>query len=284
MTQLVQRLLVFFIGTPLVVSLALFDFYNHLPLLLAIVFITFMASRELYTLLKEKLFMQPRWLFLILIMSTPLVATLVILAKLPPLYIYFAVVIMLMISFTYEIFSPDNENSFYNAIPRFCSSCFGIIYIGLFSTYISQLTLLPNATIFIATFFLMVFGCDSLAWFFGMLFGKGNRGFIKASPNKSLAGFFGGIFGSVFAGMIMYYFSPEVFSFSPILVCLVGILVALTSIVGDLIESVIKRSCAHKDSDIGGVGIPGRGGFLDSIDSILFSAPIFFILATLFFM
>ncbi len=283
MTQLVQRLLVFFIGTPLVVSLALLEYYNHLPLLLVIVLIAFMASRELYTILKVKLLMQPKWLFLILIMSIPLVTTIVILANLSPLYIYFAVVIMLMISFSYEVFSSDNDISFENAIPRLCTTSFGIIYIGLFSTYISQLTLLPNATIFIATFLLMVFGCDSLAWFFGMLLGKGNRGFIKASPNKSLAGFLGGIFGSIVAGLIMYYFSPTVFKASPFLVSLVGMLVAFTSIIGDLIESVLKRSCAHKDSDIGGVGIPGRGGFLDSIDSILFSAPIYFILVTLFF-
>ncbi len=283
MSQLIKRLLVFFIGTPLVVSLALFDIHYHLPLLLVIVFVIYMASREIYTLLNAKLPMQPRWLFISLVMCIPLITTCIILLQLSIIYIYFTVVIMLMISFIYEIFSPDNEQSFDNAMNRLCATSFGIIYVGLFSTYISQLTLLPNATIFISTFLLMVFGCDSLAWFFGMLFGRGNRGFIKASPNKSLAGFLGGIFGSIATGIIMYYFQPEVFLFSPMIVALVGMLVAMASIIGDLIESVLKRSCAHKDSDIGGVGIPGRGGFLDSIDSILFAAPVFFILVTIFF-
>ncbi len=284
MSQLIKRLLVFFIGTPLVVSLALFDIYNHLPLLLVIVIIIFMAARETYTLLKSRLFMQPMWLFLILITSIPVITVYIILAGLPIVYIYFTVVIMLMISFAYEIFSPDNDKSFENAAQKLCTSTFGIIYIGLFSTFLTQLTLFENATIYIATFLLMVFACDSLAWFFGMLLGKGNRGFIKASPNKSLAGFFGGMLGSVLAGLIMYYFFPTVFINSPVLVCIIGLLISLTSIVGDLIESVLKRSCAHKDSDIGGVGIPGRGGFLDSIDSILFSAPLYYILITVFFL
>ncbi len=284
MSQLAKRLLVFFIGTPLVVSLALIDIYNHLPLHLVIIIIIFLASREMYTLLQTKLFMQPRWLFTTLICAIPCVTTIIIIFNLETIYIYFTVAIVLMISFAYEIFSVDNEANFDNAVPRFCTSAFSIIYLGLFSAYISQFTLLPNASIYITTFLLMVFACDSLAWFFGMLFGKGNRGFIKASPNKSVAGFLGGIFGSALAGVIMSMFYPDVFNNSPVLVCTVGFLVALTSILGDLIESVLKRSCAHKDSDVGGVGIPGRGGFLDSIDSILFSAPIYYIVITVFFL
>ncbi len=283
MSQLLQRLLVFFIGIPMVMALILVEHYHHLPLLLVIIITVFMAARELYTLLQTRLFMQPQWLFLLLTVLIPTVTTLVILLELPPLYIYFTAVISIMISFAYEIFSPDNEISFDNAAPRLCTTTFSIIYLGLFSTFISQLTRLQDSTIYIATFLLMVFGCDSLAWFFGMLLGKGTRGFIKASPNKSLVGFFGGIFGSILAGLIMYYFHPNSFSNNPILVVLVAIIISIAAIIGDLIESVLKRSCAHKDSDIGGVGIPGRGGFLDSIDSILFSAPIYFILVSLFF-
>ena len=57
----------------------------------------------------------------------------------------------------------------------------------------------------LSVFFLMVFGCDSLAWFFGMLFGNSNRGMIKASPNKSIAGFAGGYIGAIAAGIAGTY-------------------------------------------------------------------------------
>ncbi len=243
-----------------------------------------LAARELYTLLKTRLYMQPKWLYMTLILLILLITTAVILLKLPLYPIYFSIIIMIMISFSYEIFSNDNEKGFENAIVRLCTTTFSIIYLGFFATFLSKLTLLPNATIHIATFLLMVFGCDSLAWFFGMLFGKGNRGFIKASPNKSLTGFFGGIFGSIIAALIMYYCNRHAFNTEATTIILVAALIALTSIMGDLLESVLKRACSHKDSDVGGVGIPGRGGFLDSIDSILFSAPIYYILAVYFMM
>ncbi len=283
MSQLIKRLLVFFIGTPLVVSLALFDIYNYLPLHLITIAVMFMAARELYTLLKTKLYMQPKWLFIITIVFIPITTSIVLFLSLPTKYIYFFATAVLMFALAYEVFSPDNSASFENAAPKLCTTAFGIIYIGIFSTYILQLTVLPNASILMITFMLMVFACDSLAWFFGMLLGKNNRGYIKASPNKSIAGFLGGIFGSVLAGVIMFYFNASVFSNSLALVIITGVLVAFASIAGDLIESVLKRSCEHKDSDIAGVGIPGRGGFLDSIDSILFSAPVFYILVNIFF-
>ncbi|MCI7397280.1 MAG: phosphatidate cytidylyltransferase, partial [Spirochaetia bacterium] len=59
-----------------------------------------------------------------------------------------------------------------------------------------------------------------------------------------------------------------------------GILIAFSSIVGDLAESVFKRSADVKDS---GHIIPGRGGVLDSIDSIVMSAPVFYLLFSIFF-
>ena len=63
-----------------------------------------------------------------------------------------------------------------------------IFYTGFLITFLSRLTSLENSKIVITLFLLNVFICDSLAWFFGILFGKNNRGIIAASPNKSLVG------------------------------------------------------------------------------------------------
>ena len=116
--------------------------------------------------------------------------------------------------------------------------------------------------------------CDSFAWFFGILFGKSTRGFVPASPNKSLVGFIGGIAGSIGCGVLLKVILPEVFTISYRNLIILGLITSVAAIVGDLIESVFKRSCDVKDS---GNLIPGRGGVLDSIDSILIAAPIFYI-------
>ena len=67
---------------------------------------------------------------------------------------------------------------------------------------------------------------------------------------------------------------PDVITISYRNLVILGIITSLAAIIGDLIESVFKRSCEVKDS---GNLIPGRGGVLDSIDSILIAAPIFYI-------
>ena len=116
--------------------------------------------------------------------------------------------------------------------------------------------------------------CDSFAWFFGILFGKSTRGFVAASPNKSLVGFIGGIIGSLGCGFVLKYFFPAAISISNLNLVILGIITSVSAIIGDLIESVFKRSCDIKDS---GNLIPGRGGVLDSIDSVVIAAPIFYI-------
>lgn len=280
MSKLMQRLLIFFIGIPLILSLVIFDFANHIIFHIAVIATVFISSWELYTILKYKLPTQPQWIFISSTVFVAIIAAFTSILERTPALISLALIISLLTSFCYEIFSPDNSKSFENVIPRLCSSTFGIVYIGFLSTYISQLTTLENANIFLILFFLMVFGCDSLAWFFGMLFGKNNRGFIKVSPNKSIVGFLGGIFGSVVAAVAIQYYYPEIFTGKLVPIIITAICVALASIAGDLVESSIKRSSACKDS---GSAIPGRGGLLDSIDSILFAAPVYFILVSIFF-
>ena len=107
-----------------------------------------------------------------------------------------------------------------------------------------------------------------------MLLGKNNRGVVAASPNKSVAGFAGGYVGCILASLIAQAALPHIFSGSLWKSIVFGVLVASAAIVGDLVESVFKRSAGVKDS---GVIMPGRGGVLDSIDSLLFAAPVFYL-------
>jgi phosphatidate cytidylyltransferase len=103
--------------------------------------------------------------------------------------------------------------------------------------------------------------------------GKNNRGIIKASPNKSILGFIGGFLGSIAVGILAYFIFFDIFGHLLKMIIL-GFITALAAIIGDLAESVMKRSAQIKDS---GNVIPGRGGILDSIDSIIFAAPAYYI-------
>jgi phosphatidate cytidylyltransferase len=117
---------------------------------------------------------------------------------------------------------------------------------------------------------MIVFANDSLAWLFGITLGK-HRGLFKVSPNKSLEGFIAGMAGSIIATLL----GPVLFPFIPArwaLLVAMGLVCGITGVAGDLFESALKRSAGVKDS---GRLIPGRGGFLDSFDSILFTAPTF---------
>ena len=168
--------------------------------------------------------------------------------------------------FTHKTFETSNV--------RIASSIFIVFYSGFLFTFITRMTIQENATVFICVFLFTVFITDSLAWLFGVLLGKNNRGVIAASPNKSIAGFAGGFIGAIATCILAQYLWPAVFPGSYIKGLVLGILCAASGITGDLIESVFKRSAEIKDS---GSVIPGRGGLLDSIDSILFTAPIYYV-------
>ena len=117
--------------------------------------------------------------------------------------------------------------------------------------------------------FLAAFGTDIFAFFTGKLFGR-HKLIPSVSPKKTVEGSIGGIIGSVvLCGLFGYFFLDKEF-----LTCIIiGILGGVVSQLGDLSASVIKRKIGIKDW---GTLIPGHGGILDRIDSVLFTAPLVF--------
>jgi phosphatidate cytidylyltransferase len=114
---------------------------------------------------------------------------------------------------------------------------------------------------------------DMGAYVFGSLFGK--RPFAPhISPKKTWEGFFGALLSSLLCSFWMYALIPEklsAFRFDDIV--FLGLLLGFAAVVGDLAESIVKRGAHTKDSS---AMLPGIGGTLDLIDSILFTAPILF--------
>lgn len=122
--------------------------------------------------------------------------------------------------------------------------------------------------------FVIIWVNDTAAYFFGSLLGK--RKLIEhISPKKSVEGFIAGIFFSLVASFV---FAAIYTNYSTIFWLIFAAVVALFGTLGDLFESLIKRTSSVKDS---GSIIPGHGGILDRIDSMLVAIPAIYIYLTI---
>jgi phosphatidate cytidylyltransferase len=124
---------------------------------------------------------------------------------------------------------------------------------------------------------LIVMTNDSAAYYTGSAFGK-NRLYPLVSPKKSIEGAIGGLAGSLGGTLLAKFtFFPQLTFRDAIVTALV---IGMVGQAGDLFESLLKRSFGVKDS---GTIIPGHGGVLDRLDSILFAAPITYYYVLFFF-
>ena len=271
MSKVAKRLLTFFIGLPIIMAVVFCDYLYHLPLQILIGIFAVLGANEFIKMASQKTKLLRGEVILISTALLPLFCYTFILSDLsldisPWLFIIISIILMGI-----ECFFTKN---FEESLSKIAISFLIIFYCGFLMTFISRMTILPDSKFVITLFLIFVFMCDSAAWFFGILFGKSTRGFVAASPTKSLVGFIGGIAGSVASGCLFKFIFSDIFTISYPRLIILGIITSLAAIIGDLIESVFKRSCNVKDS---GTLIPGRGGVLDSIDSLLIAAPIFYI-------
>ena len=116
----------------------------------------------------------------------------------------------------------------------------------------------------------MIWINDTAAYFVGKNFGK-QKLFPSVSPKKTVEGFLGGIFFACVASFFISLYTYDV-SFNSWLI--LSIIVSTTGTLGDLIESKFKRQANVKDS---GTIMPGHGGLLDRLDSIIFAAPFIYL-------
>ncbi|MCL2600979.1 MAG: phosphatidate cytidylyltransferase [Treponema sp.] len=290
MSKLAQRFFIFFFGVPAVAALVLLlPHRNHLALSLTVVAFSAMGALEFSIMLAQKNLRIPKPEAVILGALLPVAALLAIAFGLESGAL--AILVAMMGAMAWLLLSRvfhggETLANFVNSVAAGFST---LLYPGLFMVGLVSMTRWGGSTsVIITTFLLMVFGGDSLAWATGMMFGKGNRGVVPASPNKSVAGFAGGILGPIIVGIGASLIFPRIFvpSFGvfadmPFVAGIIlGLFTGCAAILGDLAESAFKRSSGIKDS---GSFIIGRGGVLDSIDSIAMAAPVFYICFTLLF-
>ena len=153
---------------------------------------------------------------------------------------------------------------------------FGICYIVLFILFIPLMAGEENGKIYIWYIFIISWGTDIFAYLVGKRFGK--HKFSKISPNKSIEGCVAGIVGAVVLALIYTFFVNKFASvhvISYVAITIVAIILSIVGQFGDFSASSIKRFVGIKDfSNL----IPGHGGILDRIDSLIFIAPFAYIL------
>ena len=165
------------------------------------------------------------------------------------------------------------SESLKGSLEKAAAGFFLVLYPGLFMSYLPRIASLEYPGLSTLLFLCLVFSNDSAAYGAGMLFGGGNRNIFIASPNKSAAGLIGGFAGAAGCAYIFDAFHPELFGGTVFLPPVSALLCSFAANAGDLAESAMKRSAEVKDS---GKILKGRGGVMDSIDSILYAAPVFY--------
>ena len=157
----------------------------------------------------------------------------------------------------------------------------GILYIGLPGSYLIGVRMLDSAipllpAKLLTLFFIVIFAGDTGAYYTGRTLGR-HKLAPRISPGKTWEGVAGGLAGNIVATLIAHFtFFPELPVVDAITLALV---MGILGITGDLCESMIKRGAKAKDA---GSLIPGHGGLLDRLDSMLFNAPIIYYYAVCF--
>lgn len=181
----------------------------------------------------------------------------------------FLILLMVEYVFTFPKFKTE----------EIMTAFFGVFYVAIMLSYIYQTRLLENGAYIVWLIFICSWGCDTCAYCVGMLIGK-HKMAPKLSPKKSIEGGIGGVVGAAIIGVIYAYVVGRFLTDkqSPLLgyaiICAIG---AMLAQVGDLAASAIKRN--HDIKDYGKL-IPGHGGVLDRFDSVIFTAPVIYFLAT----
>ena len=285
MKKMVQRLLLFIIGLPVIVGIVLLlPYYNHLAVNVLTVIFSALGAAELSVLLESKKLSISKTEAAVLGAMSPAAMTLVISFGFTGMVvpaIMAGAVSWLLIS---RILSRGDALE--NAVNRLAAGFTVLLYPGILMAWLVGMGNWENSRFIILTFLCLVFSGDSAAWATGKLFGMGNQGIIPTSPKKSVAGFIGGISAPILVGMGATLLWAGVFVpqhgalIAPLAGAILGLLTGIAAALGDLSESTIKRSSGLKES---GSIIPGRGGVLDSIDSISFAAPVFYLAFRLLF-
>ena len=158
------------------------------------------------------------------------------------------------------------------------TTLFGLMYVPWLLNFIQKINFFPgiesNGKFYVLYFILVTKISDTGAYVVGSLIGR-HKMIPRISPGKTWEGFAGAVVFSTGASLAFaHFFGNKMAGMSFVHATALGVLLSITAVIGDLIESLFKREAGVKDS--GGL-FPGIGGILDLLDSLLFNAPIMYL-------
>ena len=183
---------------------------------------------------------------------------------------FFFIIIALFLLFLLELTKKEKHQP----VLSISATIFGILYISWCFSFIIRIRQLDDGAMLLAFLLLVTKSSDIGAYLWGKRFGKTYLA-RRISPKKSLEGAIGGYLTSVAVGLFFSIFVKSLLLWEKLFLSMI---LAIIAQLGDLFESLIKRDCQVKDSS---KIFPGMGGALDVIDSIIFTAPTFYLYLTM---
>ena len=177
-----------------------------------------------------------------------------------------ATVAVIFVALTVHLFVYAKQEK---VIPSLGATIFAQLYIPFLISHVLLLFRLPSGRQWIFLLFFVVFSCDTGAYYVGNLWGR-HKLWPAVSPGKTIEGAIGGLLSSVvMSWLVGTLLSLDVATVGFLLA--LGFILALVCQLGDLLESMLKRVSQVKDA--GGL-LPGHGGLLDRLDSLIFAFPV----------
>jgi phosphatidate cytidylyltransferase len=255
--NLLKRILVGIIAIPLILYIFYLGGIGLASLLALIVFIQMHELREMFLLKRIEIPLIVLPLSILVFITSSFCEFYQVLASL---------LLIFIIVFGNDLF----RNRLEGAIHRISVTIFSLIYTSIFLSSIYRLRLKTDGAYLIVSLMILIWITDTFAYFIGKFLGR-KRNIFKASPKKSLEGFFGGFL----ACLVGAYFISVFIHFSLIHTLSLAISAGIFGQLGDLFESLLKRDIGVKDSSS---IIPGHGGVLDRFDSLMIAAPVLYVI------
>ncbi len=180
---------------------------------------------------------------------------------------FFYITVCVLVIMLARLFSPHPVEG---ALEDIAVTFLGIFYVAMLFGFQAAIRTAPDGRQWTVFMYFVIWATDIGAYSLGVPFGR-HKLYPKISPKKSVEGLIGGVCAA--AGMALLcrvWFMPPLEIWEA---ALIGIALAAVGTLGDFVESLLKRSVGVKDS--GGI-IPGHGGMLDRMDSMLFAAPVLY--------
>lgn len=265
----IKRVTSALLGFPLVVIILTFG--NKYVVDICLALIALLAMQEYFNAVQKEA--KPmRWLGYL---SCIFIALIHILPERLPEYVIHNILllivpVLMLISFAQVIITNMKTN-----FKDIAYTVFGILYVITCITFIALIRGMENGRILVWFAIIAAWGTDTFAYLIGKKFGK--HKFSEVSPKKSIEGCIAGIIGAVVIVLIYTFAMNNIYNlgYSYVYIAIITIILSIIGQIGDFAASSIKRYVNVKDySNL----IPGHGGMLDRIDSLMFLAPFAYVL------